>query len=271
MDRSNSFLTTPMAILLGSIVIALAILMSSGVIKIGPKTPATTNTPAASPTAQQTAQAPQQPAATLSQIKEVFNKSQIKFGDANKKLIIIEVADPSCPFCQIAAGKNPELNKQAGSRFTLVSDGGTYIAPVPEMEKLMKEGKAAFAWIYTNGHGNGEMGTKALYCANDKGKFWEVHDLLMSSKGYDVLNNSVKNDKTKSGDMADFLQPAIDSAFLKACLDSGKYDNRLKDDIALAGSINISGTPGFYLNTTQFAGAYNYKDMESAVKSALGI
>lgn len=246
--------------------IATAILMSGGVIKIGPKTQATTNTPVASPTTQQAAQ---QPTVNLNQIKDVFNKAQIKFGDANKKLIIIEVADPSCPYCHIAAGKNPELNKQAGERFALASDGGTYVPPVPEMEKLMKEGKAAFAWIYTPGHGNGEMGTKALYCANEKGKFWEAHDLLMSSKGYDVVNNTVKNDKTKSGEMADFLKNAVDAAFIKTCLDSGKYDDRLKEDVALAGSINITGTPGFYLNSTLFAGAYNYTEMGSAVKSAL--
>lgn len=267
MDRPTPFLTTPMAILIGSVLIAIAILLSSGVIKIGPKTQtATTNTPAASPTTTQ--QADQKPAATLSQIKDVFNKAQIKFGDTSKKLIIIEVADPSCPYCGIAAGKNSELNKQAGSRFTLASDGGSYVAPVPELEKLMKDGKASFAWIYTPGHGNGEMGTKALYCANEKGKFWEVHDLLMSAKGYDLLNNTIKNDKTKSGDLADFLQPAIDSSFLKSCVDSGKYDKTLKDDITLASSINISGTPGFYLNSTQFAGAYNFTDMQSAVKSA---
>lgn len=270
MNRPDSFLTTPMAILLGSVLISISILTAGGIIKIAPKTAGTTiNAPAVSPAVQP--QQPQQPTATIAQIKDVFNKSQIKFGDTNKKLIAIEVADPSCPFCHIAAGKNPELNKQVGSRFTLVSDGGSYVAPVPELEKLVKEGKAAFAWIYTSGHGNGEMGTKAMYCANEQGKFWEVHDLLMSSKGYDLLNNTVKNDKTKSGDLADFLQPVFNSGVMKQCLDSGKYDNRLKEDSALASSINISGTPGFYLNTTSFAGAYNYTDMESAVKSALGI
>lgn len=76
--------------------------------------------------------------------------------------------------------------------------GGTYVAPVPEMKRLVDEGKAAFVFIYTNGHGNGEMGTKAMYCAHEKGNFWPVHDKLMSSEGYGLLNDVVKNDKTKS-------------------------------------------------------------------------
>lgn len=270
MDRPNTFLTTPMAILLGSLVIAVAILMQGGVIKINPKVSGgQAVAPVASPAPAQ--QAPQQPKATLVQVKDAFNKSLIKFGDSNKKLTIIEVADPSCPFCHIAAGKNPELNKQVGARFTLVSDGGSYVAPVPEIQKLVSEGKAAFAWIYTPGHGAGEMGTKAMYCAFEKGKFWEVHDLLMNSKGYDLLNNQVKNDKTKSGDIASFLQPVFDSVAMKQCLDSGKYDKRLQDDVSLAQSLGISGTPGFYLNDTSFSGAYSYKDMESVVKTALGI
>lgn len=204
----------------------------------------------------------------IAQIKDLFNKNLIKFGDSNKKLLFVEVADPSCPYCSIAAGKNPELNKSTG-QFALVSDGGTYVAPVPEMKKLVEEGKASFVWIYTPGHGNGEMGTKAMYCAQEKGKFWEVHDLLMTSKGYDLLNNTIKNDKTKSGELADFLKPAIDVNFLKGCLDSGKYDQRLGDDIAVARSLGVSGTPGFFVNENTFAGAYSFKDMESLVTTAL--
>ncbi len=273
MDRPKSFFTTPVAILIGCSVISLAILMSGGIIKVGSKV-AGVKTDAAQPStppAQQAAPAqPSQTSITLDQVKNALKKSVVKFGDQNSKLTVIEIADPSCPYCSAAAGLNPALNKQMGAQFTLVADGGTYVAPVPELEKLAKDGKAAFAWIYAPGHGNGEMGTKALYCAFEKNKFWEAHDLLMSTNGYDLLNNKVKNDKTKSGDVADFLQAAVDSSFMKQCLDSGKYDSKLNDDVALAGSLGISGTPGFLVNTTPFRGAYSYKEMESAVKTALG-
>ncbi len=219
------------------------------------------------------------PVVTLDQIKEVFKKGVIKFGDVNSKLLFVEVADPSCPYCHIAAGKNPELNNTS-DQFKLVSAGGTYLAPVPEMKKLVDAGKAAFVWLYTSGHGNGEMGTKALYCAFEKGKFWEAHDLLMTAKGYELLNGTtaagaattgpvVKNDKTKSGELAAFLAPAVDSAFLKSCLDSGKYDGRISEDSQLAAGVGITGTPGFFVNERSFSGAYSFKDMQPLVDAAL--
>ena len=219
-----------------------------------------------------TTTAAQQPAAKpkveLSQIKDLFSKDVIKFGNADSKVLFVEASDPSCPYCHVAGGLNSALNTQMGPQFKLVKDGGTYIAPVPEMKKLVDEGKASFVWLYFNGHGNGELATKALYCAYEKGKFWEAHDLLMTEKGYSFINETIKNDKTQSGKLADFLKSAnVDG--LKDCLDSGKYDARLASDMALGQSLGVSGTPGFYVNDTNFAGAYSYKDMESVVASAL--
>lgn len=204
----------------------------------------------------------------LSQIKDLFSKDLIKFGNADSKLIFVEASDPSCPYCHIAGGLNSALNNQVGPQFKLVKDGGTYVAPVIEMKKLVDEGKAAFVWLYFNGHGNGELATKAMYCAYEKGKFWEAHDLLMTEKAYDFINNTVKNDMAQSQKMVDFLKSAnIDG--LKACLDSGKYNDRLASDMSLAASLGVSGTPGFFVNENNFAGAYSFKDMESVVTSAL--
>ncbi len=218
-------------------------------------------------------------AVTIAQIKDVFKKDVIKFGNAKSKLLLVEVADPSCPFCHIAAGQDAELNNQS-AQFKMVADGGTYIPPVPEFKKLLDAGKAAYAYIYSPGHGNGEMAVKAFYCAFEKDKFWDVHALLMSEKGYEIQNGTdpvgtastgpvVKNDKTKSGDLAKFLSSAIDPAFMKSCLDSGKYDAKLAENTQLASSLGVQGTPGFFINATNFAGAYSFKDMQSAVDAAL--
>jgi protein-disulfide isomerase len=220
----------------------------------------TTTTTAAAPTPQPV---------SLDTIKGLFGKDLIKFGDANRKVLLVEVADPSCPYCHAAAGKNPELNKQIGTQFTLVSDGGSYVAPVEEFKKLVDSGKASYVYVYSNGHGNGEMGQKAMYCGFEKNKFWQVHDLLMTNAGYNLLNNTIKNDKTKSGDLANFLKTAVPVAEMKACLDSGKYDNRISSDQSIATSLGVGGTPGFFVNTNAFPGAYSYKDMESIVTSAL--
>jgi protein-disulfide isomerase len=206
------------------------------------------------------------PTVTLDQIKGLYSKGLIQFGDANRKVLFVEVSDPSCPYCQIASGNNPEL---ATGQFQYKSAGGTYVAPVPEMKKLVDAGKASLVYIYTPGHGNGEMGMRALYCANDQNKFWQVNDLLMSNAGYELLNNTILNDKTKSQQLVDFLKGAADPAALKACIDSGKYDSRLQSDPTIAENLGVSGTPGFYVNTKLFAGAYSFTDMQSAVDAAL--
>jgi protein-disulfide isomerase len=137
------------------------------------------------------------------------------------------------------------------------------------MKKLVDAGQASFVYIYYPGHGNGEMGMKALYCANEKGKFWEAHNLIMSDAGYTLMNSTVKNDKTQSQTVANFLKSVVDASFMKSCLDSGKYDARLQSDLALATSLGIQGTPSFYVNATNFGGAYSYTDMKSAVDAAL--
>lgn len=223
----------------------------------------------------------QQVEVTLDQIKALFaNEKLIRLGEANSKLLVAIVEDPSCPYCHIASGEDPELNKTAGAQFTTVADGGSYVPPVQELKKLVDAGDASMVYIYTPGHGNGEMGHKALLCANDEGKFWQAHDLLYSDKGYEILNGTdinnqaitgviVKNDKTKSGDLANFLKAAVDPATMKSCLDSGKYDNSLSEEAAIAASLGVTGTPGFFLNTTRFAGAYSFTDMKSIVDAAL--
>lgn len=256
-------LTIAGAILLGCLIISgtLAYVSARGVKIIGQVGSAAT--------ADQAAKQPDAVKVSLDQIKGLFNDKNIVFGKKESKVLFVEFSDPSCPYCHVASGKNPDLNKQAGAQFTMEKDGGTYVPPVPEMKKLVDSGKAAFVWLYANGHGNGELGTKALYCAKEKGKFWEVHDLLMSAAGYDLMNNKVKNDVAKAGDMADFLKSAVKADDMKKCLESGKYDDRISGDMAIAQQIGFKGTPSFFVNTTNFVGTYSYKDMASTVEEAL--
>jgi len=224
--------------------------------------------PAAAPQVQVGDQQPAAPTVGMDQIKGLFKKDLVKFGDENKKVLFVEVSDPSCPYCSIAAGKNSKLNNQ-DDRFKLKADGGTYLAPVAEMKKLLDKGQIGYVWIYSNGHGNGELAAKALYCANEKGKFWNAHDLLFTAEGYDLINNTVKNDVTKIGVLADFLKKAVDSNFIKSCLESKKYDDRLQADIAIAQGLGVNGTPGFFVNTTNYPGAVNFANMQSVVDAAL--
>jgi protein-disulfide isomerase len=209
------------------------------------------------------------PTVSLNTIKGLFDKDLIKIGNAKSKVIFVEIADPSCPYCHIADGNNPELAKSVGATFQYTSDGGTYIPPGIEIEKLVKDGKASYVYVYYPGHGNGEMTMKALYCANEKGKFWEAKALIMNNDGYELSNTTVQNDVSKAGTVAEFLKSVVDYNFMKSCLESDKYDSRLTSDSDVAVELGIQGTPSFYVNETNFPGAYSYKEMQSVVDAAL--
>lgn len=203
--------------------------------------------------------APPKPASVdITKIQEKFDGKHITFGDKNAKLLITEVSDPSCPYCHVAGGMHPELNNQIGPQFKMVKEGGTYAPAVPEIHKLVDSGKASFLWIYAPGHGNGEVGTEALYCAYEQGKFWEAHDILMSKAGYDLLNNTVKNDLTQSKLVTSALAKVLDAKKLQSCLDSKKYTGQPGEDTAFVQSLGFGATPTFFINDKVVEGASSW-------------
>lgn len=214
----------------------------------------------------QTAATPAPVTVDIKTIKDLFNDKNIHFGDANRKNLFVMVSDPSCPFCHLATGLDPELNSTSGDQFKLVSQGGSYVAPVEEMRKLVDSGDASFVWIYSPGHGNGELGTRALYCGYEQGKFWEVHDKLMSDGGYKLMNDQVQNDKSKTQQVVDFIGNVVDDQKLSSCMTGGKYDDRLTSDASLASSLGVQGTPGFFINENRIDGADNWTNMTSFLK-----
>lgn len=220
-----------------------------------------------------TQQVEQQPAAPttvdVAKVKALFKDGFMHFGDANKKVLFVEVSDPSCPYCHVAGGKDPELAAQMSPQFKYESEGGTYQPPVEAMRKLVEEGKASYVQIYAPGHGNGELATQAMYCANDKGNYWEVHDLLMSKAGYDLVNDEIKNDKANIPALVQFLSSATDANYLQTCLENGTHADKIARDTQLAQTIGYQGTPHFIINDKIFGGAQSFTAMQDTVNQLL--
>ena len=100
MNRLNSFLTTPVAVIIGAVVISIAILISGGIIKIGPKNVATTNAPTPSPQAQQALQGPLTVSPTNPNIKTFFQKKDAQVCKEDGRPIIYLFSTTWCPHCQ---------------------------------------------------------------------------------------------------------------------------------------------------------------------------
>lgn len=201
-------------------------------------------------------------------IKGMFDGKHITFGKPDAKLVITEVSDPSCPFCHIAGGLHPELNN-GSAQFKMKADGGTYEPPVPEIKKLIDAGKASFVFIYAPGHGNGEVGTQAMYCAYEQGKFWQAHDKLMTKAGYDLLNNVVKNDLTQASKVVSLIGNVLNTKELQSCLDSKKYANQPADDTTFVQALGFGATPTFFVNSTVVEGAQSWTAFKPTVDPLL--
>ena len=170
-------------------------------------------------------------------------------GAANAKVAIIEFSDFQCPFC---------------ARY----DNDAY----PQIVKdYIDTGKVKYVWrdMPLEMHPNAFKAAEAAQCAGDQGKFWEMHDLLF------------KNQQALSP--ADLPKHAatlgLNTTLFQQCLDSSRHATEIRQDIAAAGSVGISGTPSFLFGivqpngtvkvTKKIIGARAYADFKSAIESAL--
>lgn len=78
---------------------------------------------------------------------------------------------------------------------------------------------------------------EAGHCAGDQGKFWQMHDTLFANMKALRPEDLMKYAKTEGLNMPIFQQ----------CLDSGKYAEDIRSDMAEARNAGITGTPAFLL------------------------
>jgi protein-disulfide isomerase len=91
----------------------------------------------------------------------------------------------------------------------------------------------------------------------------------MSSEGYALLNEEVKNDVANAAKLVDFVKGVANAAQLQACLEAGTYADRIQSDTALSRTFGVQGTPSFFVNERNYPGAYSYVEMESTVAELL--
>jgi protein-disulfide isomerase len=133
---------------------------------------------------------------------------------------LVEITDYQCPFCGRHARETlPQIEKE------YVDTGKVkyYVIDLP-LEGLHRDAfKAA----------------TAVRCANEQGKYWQMHDQLFANQ------QKLSDWDTRAA------AAGLDTAQFDACLSSGKYDQDVRKDIGLTQAAGVSGTPGFYFATTQ--------------------
>ena len=157
--------------------------------------------------------APQEEAPTRAKIADLSGVAML--GSPVAPLTIVEYTDYQCPYCQ---------------RF--------HVTAFAELKKAyIDTGKARFFSkdMPLDFHPNAMRAAMAARCAGEQGKFWELRNTMGANP------NSLDMDHIVN--FAADLK--IDTAALRVCIDSGKYKERVQNDVLEAMRIGASGTPTF--------------------------
>jgi protein-disulfide isomerase len=82
-------------------------------------------------------------------------------------------------------------------------------------------------------------------CAEEQGSFWQFHDKLFSDE-YGLGRNAYTR-------YAADLQ--LDTTALESCLDSGKFDQFIQEDMDFSLNLGVRSTPTFFVNGLAIVGA----------------
>lgn len=141
-------------------------------------------------------------------------------GNQNAKISLVEMSNFECPFCWRFADQNfPAIKTQ------LVDTG--------KMKVYYRD--------FPVTHGTqGTLASQAARCANEEGKYWEMHDEIF--KNYRTWADQGNADSEFKKYAATI---GLNQANFDACLaDSQKYAKQMQEDIAFAQGFGV-GTPAF--------------------------
>lgn len=146
-------------------------------------------------------------------------------GDRNARIALIEYSDLECPFCKSVHST---------------------------IKQVLEIYKDQVMWVYRHYpltfHANAQKEAEASECANELGGkdvFWKFVDSIFE-----------RTTSNGTGFALDKLVPlaveiGLDETKFKSCLDSGKYEKRVKDDMNGGSLAGVTGTPGNILLDTR--------------------
>jgi protein-disulfide isomerase len=169
------------------------------------------------------------PRPTLSVAGEPFK------GDPAAKLAIIEYADFQCPFC-----RRFEHDIYPQIRASYVSSG--------KLKFFHRDMPLAF-------HQGAMPAARAVHCATEQGKFWEMHDTLLG----DAASLSAADIDERAGKLG------LNVTELDSCISSDRFAAIIQRSVTEANEMQISGTPTFIIGTLDA-----YGEVMSVKKTVVG-
>ncbi len=194
--------------------------------------------PAAPPAAQE-----QQPAF----VHVGLDPREYSIGRSDAPLTLLEFTDYQCPYCRRFHAETWPLLKK-----NWIDTG--------RLRFIVRDLPLDF-------HAAAMPAAQAAHCAGEQGKFWEMHDALLS--GDDPLATGGIDRRA--------LKLGLDLERLHACTRANRYEGDIARNIAAADSLHIHGTPAFVIGRTRgnalegqlVSGAQPYEDFDGALRQLL--
>ncbi len=109
------------------------------------------------------------------------------------------------------------------------------------------------------------MAAEALYCAGERGRFWEMHDWLFQN------GEKLAMPEDRLRFLTQEAAPAvgIDGEALRVCLREGRYRSWVEKLQAQANALGIQGTPTFLIDGELLEGALPLETFRQKIEEAL--
>ena len=159
-------------------------------------------------------------------------------GDANAPITLVEFSDFQCPYCKGFVSTLNRLKETHGKQVRIVYRQ----YPIPSI------------------HANAIKAAEASLCANEQGKFWEMHDLMFAEQ--DRL--TVSELKEKAGRLK------MNKGKFEDCMDKGRYVEQVQNDMKEGQRAGVTGTPALFINGVPVeGGAVTYETLVKLIDKEL--
>ena len=173
---------------------------------------------------------------------EVSNTDLVKkdsrvLGSREAKVIIVEFSDFECPACRAAQPIVKQVVAEYGDKILFVY---RHFPIITAHQYALKAAEASEA-------------------AGEQGKFWGYHDLLFANQENMADEDLIRYAKKLNLDMKKFEE----------ALNSGKFRDKVTDDMDDAGKFGVTATPTFFINGKKHQGVIQLEKFKSIIDAEL--
>lgn len=158
-------------------------------------------------------------------------------GSDDPKLTIVYFADFGCPYSEEVSYVVDAVSKQFTNQVRFIYRD----FPLTEL------------------HPGADLAAQAGECAEEQGRFWQMHDVLYANSGEYTAQNLVTFADDAGLDLPDFTK----------CLESGRYADEVQADVADGVAAGVVGTPTFFFNGQKVEGSIPFSVFNELVHAFL--